>query len=70
VGDDCFGIVACDGDKKARSPRRARRKPLKPFAQGMPDASGEPVVTTFVWFFLFHAKLRARIKPPGIPCAL
>src|SRR5579863_8197231 len=30
----CFRIVACDGGKKARSPRRARRKPLKPFACG------------------------------------
>jgi len=26
-----------DGDKKARSPERARRKPLKPFARGKPD---------------------------------
>jgi hypothetical protein len=30
----CSSIVACDGDKKARSPGRARRKPLKPFACG------------------------------------
>ena len=28
---------AGDGGKKARSPRRARRKPLKPFARGKPD---------------------------------
>ncbi len=28
---------ADDGGKNARSPRRARRNPLKPFAQGMPD---------------------------------
>jgi hypothetical protein len=40
--DDDF---ANDGGKKARSPGRARRKPLKPLAQGMPDRSGEPVVT-------------------------
>jgi hypothetical protein len=33
-----------DGDKRARSPGRARRKPLKPIAQGRPDVSGEPVV--------------------------
>ena len=26
-----------DGDKKARSPGRSRRKPLKPIARGMPD---------------------------------
>jgi len=31
---------ANDGDKKARSPGRARRKPLKPFARGMPDENG------------------------------
>src|ERR1700735_1681338 len=37
---------AGDGGKKARSPGRARKKPLKPFAQGMPGSSGEPVVTT------------------------
>ena len=30
---------ASDGDNKARSPRRARRKPLKPLRAGMP---GEP----------------------------
>jgi hypothetical protein len=33
-GPRCFGIVACDGGKQARSPGRARRKPLKPFACG------------------------------------
>jgi len=40
-GDDLAG----DGGKKARSPGRARRKPLKPFAQGMPGDSGVTVVT-------------------------
>src|SRR5581483_3921526 len=34
-----------DGGKKARSPGRPRRKPLKPFARGMPGCSGEPAVT-------------------------
>jgi hypothetical protein len=34
VGDDASRIVACDGDKKARSPGRTRSKPLKPFACG------------------------------------
>jgi hypothetical protein len=33
-GPRCFRIVACDGGKKARSPGRARRKPLKPSACG------------------------------------
>jgi hypothetical protein len=37
---------AGDGGKKARSPERARSKPLKPFAQGMLECFGEPVVTT------------------------
>jgi hypothetical protein len=31
---------ANDGGKKARSPRRARRKPLKPLRAGMPGDSG------------------------------
>jgi hypothetical protein len=31
---------AGDGDKKARSPGRARRKPLKPLRAGMPGESG------------------------------
>ena len=44
-GDDA-SHHAGDGGKKARSPGRARKKPLKPFAQGMPGKSGEPVVTT------------------------
>ena len=34
------GSSAGDGDNKARSPGRARRKPLKPLRAGMP---GEPV---------------------------
>ena len=33
---------ADDGDNKARSPGRARRKPLKPLRAGMPGESGEP----------------------------
>ena len=37
--------VRGDGDNKVRSPGRARRKPLKPSAQGRPAFSGEPVVT-------------------------
>src|SRR3979411_1309002 len=41
-----------DGDKKARSPGRARRKPLKPFACGDAGLTGELVVTTLVCFLL------------------
>jgi len=50
VGRKC---PAGDGDNKARSPGRARRKPLKPLRAGMPGESGEPVVTTLVWFYCF-----------------
>jgi hypothetical protein len=38
-------ISADDGGKTARSPRRARRKPLKPLRAGMPGDSGVLVVT-------------------------
>jgi hypothetical protein len=36
---------ASDGGKRARSPGRARRKPLKPLRAGMPGDSGVLVVT-------------------------
>jgi hypothetical protein len=36
---------ASDGGKRARSPRRARRNPLKPLRAGMPGDSGVLVVT-------------------------
>jgi hypothetical protein len=36
---------AGDGDNKARSPGRARRKPLKPIAQEAPGDPAKPVVT-------------------------
>jgi len=48
--------------RKPGSPGRARRKPLKPFAQGRPGVSGEPVVTTLVCFVLFRTR--------GCGCAL
>jgi hypothetical protein len=47
------GISADDGDKQARSPGRARRKPLKPLRAGTPGVSGVTVVTTLVCFFHF-----------------
>src|SRR3984893_436673 len=37
-------ISADDGGKRARSPGRARRKPLKPLRAGMPGDSGVLVV--------------------------
>src|ERR1700736_6101236 len=39
-----------DGDKKARSPGRARNKPLKPLRAGMPGDPGATVVTTLVCY--------------------
>ena len=59
-------IVAGDGDNKPGSPGRARRKPLKPIAQGMPALSGEPVVTNSR-VFLLHARLRVRQWRPAFP---
>jgi hypothetical protein len=53
--------VACDGDNKARSPGRARRKPLKPIVQEKPDRFGGPVVTTLV-SFAFDTRLRVRMS--------
>jgi hypothetical protein len=38
-------LLGGDGDNKARSPGRARRKPLKPFACGNAGCSGATVVT-------------------------
>jgi hypothetical protein len=63
----CLRIVACDGGKKARSQRRARRKPLKPFAQGMSECFGGPVVTTLVCFLFLHTRLRVRMTRPAFP---
>ena len=48
-------ISANDGGKQARSPGRARRKPLKPLRAGMPGDPGGPVATTRV-----HYQLRTR----------
>jgi len=41
---------ANDGGKKARSPGRARNKPLKPLRAGMPGDPGGPVATTLVCY--------------------
>src|SRR6267378_6723178 len=41
---------ADDGGKRARSPGRARRKPLKPLRAGMPGDPGATVVTTLVCY--------------------
>jgi hypothetical protein len=49
----CGGNSADDGDNKARSPGRARRKSLKPLRAGMPGDAGGPVVATLVCHQLF-----------------
>ena len=43
VSSSCGAIRGSDGGKKARSPRRARRKPLKPLRREGRIASAEPV---------------------------
>src|SRR3981189_2642014 len=55
-----------DGGKKARSPGRARRKPLKPSRAGMPGDSGVSVVTNARVFYSTRAAagaLGARHSP-------
>src|SRR5579863_7814925 len=61
-----FAHCADDGDNKARSPGRARRKPLKPLRREG-RATGEPVVTTLVCSFYFACEAH---RAPGFPCAL
>jgi hypothetical protein len=63
---DQFNPTADDGGKRARSPGRARRKPLKPLRAGMPGDSGGPVASTPV---LFVAQGAAVHRAPGIPHA-
>jgi hypothetical protein len=60
---------AGNGGKKARSPGRARSKPLKPIAQGRPGISGEPVVTCLRAFY-FCTQGCGCAEAPGFPCAL
>jgi hypothetical protein len=47
----CGNDSASNGDNKARSPGRARRKPLKPFAREKPECFGGPVVTNSCAFY-------------------
>jgi hypothetical protein len=47
----CGSNSAGDGDKKARSPGRARSKPLKPLRAGMPGDPGATVVTNACAFY-------------------
>ena len=57
-----------DGGKKARSPGRARRKPLKPLRREGRTDPPTPVVTT-VCFLPLHTG-RGCERAPGLPCAL
>jgi hypothetical protein len=59
---------AC-GDNKARSPGRARHRPLKPFACGNAGMSWRTRGDLLACFFHLHARLRVRFAP-GIPHAL
>ena len=43
-------------------PRGERGVSRKAIAQGVPDVFGQPVVTTRVWFFPFHPRLRVRLS--------
>jgi hypothetical protein len=62
-------LLRGNGGKKARSPGRARKKPLKPIAQGRPGISGEPVVTCLRAFY-FCTQGCGCAEAPGFPCAL
>jgi hypothetical protein len=66
VGDDAR-IVACDGDKKARSPGRARHKPLKPLRRECRVNPAATAVTTLVCFFIFAREAAGAAKRPAFP---
>src|ERR1700753_111463 len=58
---------AGDGGKKARSPGRVRRKPLKPFACGNAGMYRRTCGDELVCFILSHTRLRVRVMPPAFP---
>jgi hypothetical protein len=62
-------ISAGDGGKRARSPGRARRKPLKPLRAGMPGDSGVLVYSCAFYQSKVHTRLRVQ-RASGIPHAL
>src|SRR6202041_2983747 len=57
---------AGDGDKQARSPRRARRKPLKPLRGECRTFFGVTVVTNLRVFY-FYTQGCGRIERPAFP---
>src|SRR5882724_5243124 len=56
-----------DGGKRARSPGRARRKPLKPLRAGMPGDSGVLVVTRVLFTTTKCTRDRGCIVRPAFP---
>src|SRR5258706_8792769 len=65
-----YSISVDDGGKKARSPGRARRKPLKPLRAGMPGVSGGPVVATLVCHQHFAHEAAGAAGTRHSPCPL
>ena len=63
----CFCIVACDGGNQARSPGRARSKPLKPFARGKPDWSGRTCGDFARVLFVFAHEAAGVYRHPAFP---
>ena len=65
------GSSAGDGSKRARSPGRARRKPLKPLRGECRMFSGVTVVTTLACLFYFTCEaagassIRHSLRPPN-----
>ncbi len=65
------GVIPA-GRRRQTSPisGESTKETVKTIAQGRPGRSGEPVVTTLVYFdFLSYARLRVH-RAPGFPCAL
>src|ERR1700682_632658 len=58
-----------DGGKQARSPGRARYKPLKPLRRECRIASAEPVCSCALFCTILHTRPRVQ-RASGIPCAL
>src|SRR5579871_6030223 len=64
----CFALRG-DGDKKARSPGRARRKPLKPLRREGRESPAN-LWWTYLRAFYFCTRSCGCASAPGFPCAL
>src|SRR5229473_1192112 len=62
-------ISVDDGGKRARSPGRARHKPLKPLRAGTSGDSGVLVYSCAFYQYQVHTRLRVP-RAPGVPHAL